>query len=200
MAGVVVCAWVGRTRVYSRGFRGKHIQICLRLSADRIVLRLGLSQGYGAKGFIVITLLPFVEFPKRRSKPKISFPSFPALRRRGGGRSRAKKMQGNFWVCPRESASAVEAHSAQSGRTKELQATTRSARAISRHQGSIQNTFELCTMNTAKVAFLELPTTMLIRFVASPKDWVREKRIGNGVTRLRRDFGEARDSPTVPQR
>src|SRR3989344_5295878 len=34
-------------------------------------------------------------------------------------------------------------------RTRQFQATTRSARAISRHQGCFQNTFELCTMNTA---------------------------------------------------
>ena len=34
-------------------------------------------------------------------------------------------------------------------RTIQFQATTRSARAISRHQGCFQNTFELCTMNTA---------------------------------------------------
>src|SRR3989339_1673389 len=35
-------------------------------------------------------------------------------------------------------------------RTRQFRATTRSARAISRHQGCFQNTFELCTMNTAK--------------------------------------------------
>jgi hypothetical protein len=34
-------------------------------------------------------------------------------------------------------------------RTRQFRATTRSARAISRHQGCFQNTFELCTMNTA---------------------------------------------------
>src|SRR3989344_6960411 len=36
-------------------------------------------------------------------------------------------------------------------RTRQFRATTRSARAISRHQGCFQNTFELCTMNTAKI-------------------------------------------------
>ena len=34
-------------------------------------------------------------------------------------------------------------------RTRQFRATTRSACAISRHQGCFQNTFELCTMNTA---------------------------------------------------
>ena len=37
-------------------------------------------------------------------------------------------MQGNFWGCPRESASAVEEQSAESERTLQVQATTRSAR------------------------------------------------------------------------
>ena len=39
---------------------------------------------------------------------------------------------------------------AKSERTIRVQATTRSARAISRHQDSIQNTFELCPINTAE--------------------------------------------------
>jgi len=38
-------------------------------------------------------------------------------------------------------------------RTRQFRATTRSARAISRHQDCFQNTFELCTMNTAKNHF-----------------------------------------------
>ena len=42
----------------------------------------------------------------------------------------------------------------QSERTMQFQATTRSARAISRHQGCFQNTFELCTMNTARLPSL----------------------------------------------
>ena len=37
----------------------------------------------------------------------------------------------------------------QSERTRQFQATTRSARAISRNQDSTQNTFELCPINTA---------------------------------------------------
>ena len=36
-------------------------------------------------------------------------------------------------------------------RTRQFQATTRSARAISWHQGCFQNTFELCPTNTAKI-------------------------------------------------
>ena len=61
-------------------------------------------------------------------------------------------MQGNVWVCTRESASASEAHSAQSGRTMQYKATTRSARAISSsHQDSARNAFELCPIHTAKI-------------------------------------------------
>jgi hypothetical protein len=39
------------------------------------------------------------------------------------------------------------------GSARQFRATTRSARAISRHQGCFQNTFELCTMNTAERNF-----------------------------------------------
>jgi hypothetical protein len=44
----------------------------------------------------------------------------------------------------------------QSERTRQFQATTRSARAISRHQDYQQNTFELCPINTAKIWNLHL--------------------------------------------
>jgi len=40
-------------------------------------------------------------------------------------------MQGNFWGCPRESASAAETQSAESGRTLQVQATTHAERAKS---------------------------------------------------------------------
>src|SRR3989344_1233359 len=39
----------------------------------------------------------------------------------------------------------------QSERTRQFRATTRSARAISRHQGCFQNTFELCIIHTARI-------------------------------------------------
>ena len=42
----------------------------------------------------------------------------------------------------------------QSERTRQFQATTRSARAISRSQDSIQNTFELCSIHTADMSVL----------------------------------------------
>jgi hypothetical protein len=80
----------------------------------RIVLRLGSLFDYGARGFNVNTLLPLVEFSKGDANQKFSFLHFP-LRGGGVGGGGAKKMQGNFWVCPRESASAVEALSSAIG-------------------------------------------------------------------------------------
>ncbi len=43
-------------------------------------------------------------------------------------------------------------------RTRQFRATTHAERAISRHQDCFQNTFELCTMNTAEM---------------DPKKWTR---------------------------
>ena len=69
----------------------------------------------------------------RRSKTKnfLSI-SFSASRRRGGGRRREKNARKFFGFCTRESASVSE------------------ARIIGR-QGSIQNTFELRSIHTAKI-------------------------------------------------
>src|SRR3990167_3435426 len=50
----------------------------------------------------------------------------------------------------------------QSERTRQFRATTRSARAISRHQGCFQNTFELCIIHTARPKKLPLPATFFI--------------------------------------
>ena len=77
-----MCAdWVGGPSTY---------QICLRLSADCIALRLGSPFDYGARGFNVNTLLPLVEFSKGDANQKFPFHSFSASRRRGGGRRREK--------------------------------------------------------------------------------------------------------------
>ena len=71
--------------------------------------RLGRHKEMEQMGFIVITLLPFVEFPCGEAKPKISFPFLFPLRGGGVGGGDARKMQGNFLVfahaspraCPR---------------------------------------------------------------------------------------------------
>jgi len=52
----------------------------------------------------------------------------------------------------------------QSERTRQFQATTRYARAISRNQGLTRNTFELCPANTAKT--FSLATSRDERIVA----------------------------------
>ncbi len=61
-----------------------------------------------------------------KQNQKIPFHFFFRFAVEGWGEEPDKEMQGSFWVCPRESASAVEA---QSERTLRVQATTRSARA-----------------------------------------------------------------------
>ena len=63
-------------------------------------------------------------------------------------------MQGNFWflhtrVRERVRGALVRIPT-QSERMRQFQATTRSAREISRNQDLTQNTFELCPINTAK--------------------------------------------------
>jgi hypothetical protein len=70
-----------------RGLGGwaKHIQICLRLSADRIVLRPRSPFDYGARGFNVITLLPLVEFSKGDANQKLPFLFSPFGGGVGGG-------------------------------------------------------------------------------------------------------------------
>src|SRR3989339_2274710 len=58
------------------------------------------------------------------------------------------RKQGTFFFGVAESSEAV---AERYERTRQFQVTTRSARAISRHQGCFQNTFELCPTNTAKI-------------------------------------------------
>jgi hypothetical protein len=71
--------------VRALGGRGKHIQIFLRPSADRCVLRLGSSFDYGARGFNVNTLLPLVEFSKGDANQKFPFLFSPFGGGVGGG-------------------------------------------------------------------------------------------------------------------
>jgi hypothetical protein len=56
------------------------------------------------------------------------------------------RKQGTFFFGVAERSEAV---AERYERTIQFQATTRSARAISRHQGCFQKRFEFCTMNTA---------------------------------------------------
>ena len=93
----------------------------------------------------------FSETETAKQNQKFPFHSLGRFAAEGWGEE-PEKMQGNFLGCTRESASASEAHSAQSGRTMQYKATTRSARAISSsHQDSARNTFELCPIHTARI-------------------------------------------------
>jgi len=60
------------------------------------------------------------------------------------------RKQGTFFFGVAERSEAV---AERYERTRQFQATTRSARAISRHQDYQQNTFELCLIHTAKKKF-----------------------------------------------
>ena len=104
-------------------------QICLRPSADRIVLRLGSPFDYGARGFNVNTLLPLVEFSKGDANQKLPFLFSPFGGGVGGG---AVQRNGRkFLGLPRASSHAPRRVPAQSERTKNSQATTHAARAKS---------------------------------------------------------------------
>ena len=72
----------------------------------------------------------------------------------GGGEETREKCKEIFWFLHtrvRERVrGALVRFTTQSERTRQFRATTRSARAISQSQGSIQSTFELCLIHTAK--------------------------------------------------
>ena len=108
-----------------RGLGGwaKHIPICLRPSADPIVLRLGSPFDYGARGFIGLAspclCCPLWSFQKATQTKNFLSILFP-LRGGGVGGGDARKRQGSFWVCPRESASAAGALSSAIGAYEKL--------------------------------------------------------------------------------
>ena len=91
-----------------------------------------------------------------KQNQKFPFHFFFRFAAEGWGEETQEKTQGNFLVfahaslraCPRRIVSRI---TTQSERTRQFQVTTRSARAISRNQGSIQNTFELRSIHTAKI-------------------------------------------------
>ncbi len=88
-----------------------------------------------------------------KQNQKFPFHFFFRFAAEGWGEETREKCKEIFWFLHtrvRERVrGALYRFTTQSERTRQFQVTTRSARAISQHQGSIQNTFELCTMNTA---------------------------------------------------
>ena len=99
MAGWLCADWVGRPSRYNSA---------CALAQTALHCASGRRKDTEQMGFIVITLLPLVKFPCGDANQKFPFLHFP-LRGGGVGGGDAGKMQGNFWICPRESASAVEA-------------------------------------------------------------------------------------------
>src|SRR3989338_2562023 len=92
---------------------------------------------------------------KRRSKTKIFLSiSFSASRWRGGGEETREKCKEIFWFLHtrvRERVrGALVRFTTQSERTERFRATTRSARAISRHSDCFGKKFGFCSGDTAK--------------------------------------------------
>lgn len=115
-----MCARAGGANTY---------QICLRLGADRIVLRLGSPFDYGAGGFNVNTLLPLVEFSKGDATQTFPFLCFSPFG--GGSGGSRKKLKGNVWVVRASPRARPRRLSAQSERTLQYKATTHAERAQS---------------------------------------------------------------------
>jgi hypothetical protein len=93
-------------------------QICLRPSADRSVLRSRSPQGYGANG---LRQLPFAEFPKRRRKPKTSFPFLFRFAAEGSGeeaRRKCKEVFGFARASPRARLGRLSARAERKKRSK----------------------------------------------------------------------------------
>ena len=90
-----------------------------------------------------------------KQNQKFPFHSFFRFAAEGWGEEAREKCKEIFWFLHtrvRERVrGALYRFPTQSERTERFRATTRSARAISRNQGSIQNTFELRSIHTAKI-------------------------------------------------
>ena len=97
-----------------------------------------------------------------KQNQKFPFHFFFRFAAEGWGEETREKCKEIFWFLHtrvRERVrGALSRITTQSGRMRQFQATTRSARAISRNQDSIQNTFELRSIHTAsKIYNLNYP-------------------------------------------
>jgi hypothetical protein len=95
----------------------------------------------------------FSETETAKQNQKIPFHFFFRFAAEGWGEETQEKCKEIFWFLHtrvrervRGALSRITTHAE---RTRQFQATTRSARAISRNQDLTQNTFELCPINTA---------------------------------------------------
>ena len=93
------------------------------------------------------------------------------------------RKQGTFFFGVAERSEAV---AERYERTIQFQATTRSARAISRHQDYQQNTFELCLIHTAKISNQGFrPKNMVGAEVPSVHAFPQKSLIQKGFSTLR---------------
>jgi hypothetical protein len=97
--------------------------------------------------------LLFSETETAKQNQKFPFHFFFRFAVEGWGEEAREKCKEIFWFLHtrvRERVrGALVRFTTQSERTRQFRATTRSARAISRHQDYQQNTFELCLIHTA---------------------------------------------------
>ena len=95
------------------------------------------------------------DFLTAKQNQKFPFHFFFRFAVEGWGEETREKCKEIFWFLHtrvRERVrGALVRFTTQSERTRQFQVTTRSARAISRSQDSTQNTFELCSIHTAKI-------------------------------------------------
>ena len=92
--------------------------------------------------------------PTAKQNQKFPFHFFFRFAVEGWGEETREKCKEIFWFLHTRVRERVRGAlvriTTQSERTRQFRATTRSARAISRHQDCFQNTFELCIIHTAK--------------------------------------------------
>src|SRR3989338_872667 len=97
--------------------------------------------------------IPFFQMLSAKQNQKFPFHFFFRFAVEGWGEETREKCKEIFWFLHTRVRERVRGAlvriTTQSERMRQFQATTRSARAISRSRDLIQNTFELCLANTA---------------------------------------------------
>jgi hypothetical protein len=102
---------------------------------------------------MIANILDIFNMVAAKQNQKFPFHFFFRFAVEGWGEETREKCKETFWFLHTLSLERVRGAlvriTTQSERTMQFQATTRSARAISRHQDYQQNTFELCLIHTA---------------------------------------------------
>ena len=126
-----------------------------------------------------------------KQNQKFPFHFFFRFAAEGWGEEAREKCKEIFWSLHtrvRERVrGALVRFTTQLERTIQFQATTRSARAISRNQGSIQNTFELRSIHTATVEFALSPSPQATDEAEDPVSSVAPQH-GGGQTSIQHRF------------